>query len=384
METYQNLAQADPGDPKVFAGAAWSGIQLGAWGSAKAPLAAARALDGGDPTYPALQGLAAWLDSTQYPVPKKGAPSEGYTDAISNALQLYSDVIELGNADMPRAYATRSLLYFSLRNSPRGETYRDEDYGTWMRLAIADADHALIAAEQAGLSEQQQVGYRYWLGRLKFSLALTWQEKSRGLHEWSELVPLYSSAYEDFSTAAATDFNPERRKIFRETWIPWGRLLLSNATHMQLARDAVAGGDFARAGAELQLVEPSPLLVRKWDALSAPLPDYHFLHGLISLGRGLPGDFPNPLVEAKDGAPIVSGAEASYDAAIAATENPTLVPQRRADYPDDARPALYQAAIADIDALLAHPPPRWPEQARMAAERVREKLVAKLGAVDNR
>ena len=68
----------------MYIGQAWSSIQIGAWDSAKAPLAAASALAPDDPTYPALQGLAAWLDSTQYPVPKKGQPSAGYTAA--NAL----------------------------------------------------------------------------------------------------------------------------------------------------------------------------------------------------------------------------------------------------------------------------------------------------------
>ena len=67
-----------------------------------------------------------------------------------------------------------------------------------MRLAIADADQALLAAVRDGLTSERQVGYRYWRGRLSFTLALTWQEKLRGQHRWAELVPLYSSAYQDF------------------------------------------------------------------------------------------------------------------------------------------------------------------------------------------
>src|SRR5439155_26806558 len=122
----------------VYIGQAWSSIQIGAWDSAKEPLAVAGALAPNDPTYPALLGLANWLDSTQYPVPKKGQPSLGYTAAISNALGFYSQMLGIGQIELPRAYATRSLLYFSMRNSSRGETYTDADYEAWMRLAISD------------------------------------------------------------------------------------------------------------------------------------------------------------------------------------------------------------------------------------------------------
>ncbi len=381
LAAYQDLEQTGQRDPSVYIGQAWSSIQIGAWDSAKEPLAAASALAPNDPTYPALLGLANWLDSTQYPVPKKGQPSLGYTAAISNALGLYSRVIGIAQSELPRAYATRSLLYFSMRNSPRGETYADEDYEAWMRLAIADADQALLAAVRDGVLPERQVGYRYWRGRLSFTLALTWQEKSRGQHAWAELVPLYSSAYQDFLSAASTDLNPERRKIFRDTWIPWTSMLFGNATHMQLAQEAARKGDFARARGELTLVEPRSAAFKKWDTLSAPLPDYHFLHGLVSLGLSMPTNFPNPLLKRTAGAPARSDAEADYAEAISVTENDDIVPQPQENYPDDSRPAVYQAALSDLDALLERPPAGWSPAARAATARIRAKVQTQLDAV---
>ncbi len=381
LAAYQDLEQAGQRDPSVYIGQAWSSIQIGAWDSAKEPLITASALAPDDPTYPALLGLADWLDSTQYPVPKKGAPSAGYTTAISEALGLYSRVIELGHVELPRAYATRSLLYFSMRNSPRGTTYADTDYEAWMRLAIADADQALLAAVRDGLPPERQVGYRYWRGRLSFTLALTWQEKARGLHSWNEIVPLYSSAYQDFVIAAGADLNPERRKVFRDTWIPWSNQLFANATHLQLAQESARKGDFVRARGELALVEPRPAAFKKWDTVSAPLPDYYFLHGMISLGLSMPTDFPNPLLKRTAGAPARSDAEADYAEAIAVTENKDIVPQPRDGNPDDARPAVYQAALSDLDALLDRPPAGWSPAARAATARMRAKVQAQLDAV---
>jgi len=381
LTAYQDLELHGQRDPSVYIGQAWSSIQIGAWGNAKAPLAVAGALAPDDPTYPALQGLAAWLDSTQYSVPKKGQPSLGYTAAISNALGFYSQVIALGQIELPRAYSTRSLLYFSMRNSPRADTYADADYEAWMRLAIADADQALFAAIRDGVPPERQVGYRYWRGRLSFTLALTWQEKSRGQHAWAELAPLYANAYQDFLIAAGVDLNPERRKVFRDTWLPWTSLLFANATHMQLAQEAARKGDFARARGELTLIEPRPAAFKKWDPLSAPLPDYHFLHGMISLGLGMPTDFPNPLLKPTADAPAHSDAEADYAEAISVTENDTIVPQPHENYPDDSRPAVYQAALSDLDALLERPPAGWSSTARAATARMRAQVQAQLDAV---
>lgn len=371
--TYQALGRAGPPDINIYTGQAWSAIQLGAWNDASAPLARAGAMAPDDPIYPALQGLAAWLDSTQYPVPRKGAPSPRYAAAIKNAIDFYTQVIALDKVHLGRAYATRSLLYFSLRNTPRGDTYADEDYAAWMRLALADVDQALIAADHLGQPPTEQVGYRYWRGRLSFALAVTLQEKFRGPYEWSQLVPLYSRAFDDFTAATAIDPNPDRRKIYRETWVPWSRIVLINATHMQLAQLSARRGNFAQARAELALVDPRPSSVRQWeqDTLSAPLPDYWFLQGLISLGLATDAHTPRQLV-VDESADAPGAAEASYAQAIAQTENPNIVAQ-----PSTA----YRTALADLDALLKAPPNGWPASARATAERVHARLQERLQAV---
>jgi len=388
MNAYQDLAHDNPNDAATLSGQAWSSIQLGAWGNAKAPLTAAQNLRPNDPTYPALQGLIAWLDSTQYAAPKKGLASPGYTAAISNALDMYTDVIAMGVSDLPRAYATRSLLYFSMRNSPHPDSgapqdakYRDQDYSTWMTQAIADATQALLAAERDGIAPSQRVGYRYWRARLNFTLALTLQEKSRGLHDWTELASLYSNAYADFTSAAEDDLNPDRSKIFKNFWIPWSYALLTNANHLQLAQESVRQGDYTTARQELALVDPRPATFQKWDRLSAPLPDYHYLHGLVGLALGLPNDFPNPLIDHAAGAPPRSDAIASYDQAIDVTEDKKVVPQPSVDYPDDSRPAIYRAALADLDRLLDNPPNGWPQTAHTTAEQIRAKLQQQLDAI---
>jgi hypothetical protein len=182
-------------------------------------------------------------------------------------------------------------------------------------------------------------------------------------------------------TAASTDLNSERRKVFRDTWIPWTSVLFANATHMQLAQEAARKGDFARARGEIELVEPRPAVFKKWDTLSAPLPDYHFLHGMISLGLGMPTDFPNPLLKRTAGAPARSDAEADYVEAISVTENDNIVPQPHENYPDDSRPAVYQAALSDLDALLERPPAGWPPAARAATTRIRAMVQGQLDAV---
>lgn len=385
MNAFQQLAAASPADPRAYTGQAWSSIQMGAWGSAKAPLAAAADLDPRDPTYPALQGLAFWLDSTQYPAARKGGPSPGYSAAIGSALERYTHVIEMGGADLPSAYATRSLLNFSLRNSPRPGArpdgdYHDEDYSIWMRQAIADASEALVAADRQRMPAEGQVGYRYWRARMYLVLGLTLQEKSRGLHDWNELAALYSSAYADYTAAAAADRLDARRKIFANFWIPWTYALLTNANHLQLAQEAARAGRYDLARAELALVDARPAIFQKWDKLSVPIPDFHFLHGLVSLGLGMPLDFPNPLLKPASNATPASDAEPSYAAAIKATEDAAIVPQPNADYPDDSRPAIYRAALADLDRLLASPPEGWSPRARAAATRVRALLAAQLAA----
>jgi hypothetical protein len=367
LNAYGALAAASA-DTGSYTGQAWSSIQLGAWGDARAPLAAAARLNPSDPTYPALQGLTYWLDSTQYDAARKGAPSLGYTIAISNALEQYTRVIAMGGADLTRAYATRSLLNFSLRNSPRpgaapDAPYQDADYSIWMRHAIADASSALQTAERQGTAPAQQAGYRYWRARMQLVLALTLQQKGRGLHDWNELAALYSGAYADYTAAASADALDRRRAIFTSFWIPWSHALLVNANHLQLAQEALRNGNYAAARAELALVDARVSTFQKWDRLSAPLPDAPYMQGLVALGLG-----------------DTSSAASSYAAAVAATENQTVVPQRGPAYPDDARPAIYRAEIANLDRLLAAPPPGWPAAARAAAERTRMELAEQLDA----
>jgi hypothetical protein len=229
----------------------------------------------------------------------------------------------------------------------------------------------------------EQVGYHYWRGRLHFALAVTLQEKFRGPYEWSRLVALYSRAFDDFSTAIADDPNPDRRKVYQETWMPWSRAVLTNATHMQLAQHYARRGDFIRARGALGLVDPTPAFVQQWDegALSAPRPDYSFLHGLISLGLGHDVNILNPLITKQVLAAAPSYAEASYAQAISETEDSDIVAQPSDSYPDDSRPLVYRAALGDLDRLLEAPPKVWPAESRAAAERVRARLLERLNAV---
>ena len=379
MAAYQAMEKERPPNASAYAGQAWTALRLGSWESARAPLAQAMAIDPHNPTYPALQGLGAWLESTQYNVARKSIPSPEYTAAISDALGFYTQVITLNQGDLARAYATRSLLFYSLRNSPRGGAYDDKDFAARLHQAIADVDQALLAADRAGVPQEDQVGYRYWRGRLRFALGLTWQEKSRGLHDWSEIVPLYSGAFDDFTGAVAIDHSPDRRRVYEQSWIPWLRIVLTNSVHLQLAQAAAQQGDFARARTELTLIDPDPAHLARWDVLAAPRPDYAFLRGLVGLGSEVVVDFPDPLAAQR-----VTAAQASYTQAISETENPNVVPQRNASYPDDSRPAIYQAALADLDGLLAHPPPRWSAAAHDAALEIRAEIQKRLAAASGK
>jgi hypothetical protein len=357
LDTYRQLERRDAADEAVFAGQAWCSILLGAWDDAWEPLEAAAALAPDSATYPALQGLVAWLDSTKY----ETAASDGYTDSISRALAYYTRVIDLSHERRSQAYATRSVLYYSLRNALRSAEYTDSDYGEWMRLAIGDMDRALVLAQDEQLAEPERVGYHYWRGRLAFSLAVTWQRRLRGLHSWDELVPLYSLAYDDFRVAVDNDRNARRQAEYVSLRIPWASYMLNNAIHMQQARQALRAGDYARARDELRLVTPdlSEAQRNQWDPLGTPQPDYSMLHGLIMLGLGQPGDFENRLV------PGAQSAEASFKRAIADADDNSLVPQRlRAEY--------YRQALADLDALTGRQ--RLAEREQLAVERIRALL----------
>ncbi|HEU5085929.1 MAG TPA: hypothetical protein VFT99_00745, partial [Roseiflexaceae bacterium] len=317
-DTYRQLERSGQQDEAVYSGLAWCSILLDGWGEARAPLADAARLNPTNPTYPALQGLVAWLDSTRFDdAPLTNEPDSAYARAILEALDHYTHVIELTSQQRSQAYATRSVLYYSLRNVGRGAVYSDSDYGEWMQQAIGDMNQALVLAGDEQLSEAEQVGYHYWRGRLSFSLALTWQRRLRGLHSWDELVPLYSQAYGDFRTAVAHDPNGRRLSEYDSLRIPWTAYMLNNAQHMQQAQRLIRAGDFARARDELELVVPilTTQQKRDWDALGEPNPDYSLFHALIMLGLGEPADFANPLL---DGPP---SAEASIERAIRDADN---------------------------------------------------------------
>jgi hypothetical protein len=102
---------------------------------------------------------------------------------------------------------------------------------------------------------------------------------------------------------------------------------------------------------------------------------------MISLGLSMPTDFPNPLLKRAAGGLARSDAEADYTEAIAVTEGGDFVPQPHDDNPDDARPAVYQAALSDLDALLDRPPAGWSPAARAATARMRAKVQAQLDAL---
>lgn len=362
--TYQALLEAGQRDEAIYAGHGWTAIQLGAWDQARGPLAAAAELAPDDPTYPALQGLAAWLNSTRYPTAQfPGA----FASTINDALEAYTRVIALGQGDLSRTYATRSLMYFNLRTIPRGETFAAADFDARMLAAIADMDQALIEAERLHLAPSEQAGYRFWRGRLSMSLALNWQVKKYDVHEWSELVPYYSQAYDDFTAGVRVDLNSTRRERYQTVWQPWARHMLANATHMALAyslarENNFRTGDFSGASAELAMVEPEERTFSGGGIVGvAPAlrPDYSFLHGLVSLGLVRPTE-----------------AEASYDQAIEDTEDPKIVPTAQ-------RAAVYRVALADLERLLANPWPGWSDTlARPAAERVRAKLLEHLAAAE--
>ena len=105
---------------------------------------------------------------------------------------------------------------------------------------------------------------------------------------------------------------------------------------------------------------------------------------MISLGLGMPAIFRNPLLKGSAGAPARSNAEADYAEAISVTENDNIVPQPHDDYPDNSRPAVYQAALSDLDALIDRPPAGWPPAARAATARMRAKVQAQLDAINIR
>jgi|GEM_PF-3148385 len=353
LTIYRDLQSQEAPDETIYAGQAWSSILLGAWNDAGTPIAEALRLSPRNPTYPALEGLLSWLDGTTY----RSATSPEYTNAMNQAVKHYTEAIELSDPPPSEAFATRSLLYYSLRNSPRNEAYTDEDYSYWMHQAISDMDRAILIADQEKRQLSDQVGYRYWRGRLSFNLATTWQRKLRGLHTWAEVVPLYSAALDDFTNAVANDTVTNRRNQYDTLFIPWSRVLLNNAVHLQLAEQAIDAGDYPTARREIELVVPLLSGNKDWDSLTEPRPEYSLLHGSISLALGEPDDFIN-------GQTRTIGAVASYDQAIEdINKNMIVDPKLRA--------AVYRAAIDDLDMLIKR---GLPSSSYKAASTIRLKL----------
>jgi tetratricopeptide (TPR) repeat protein len=355
QDAYRRLIDAGQNDVSVYAGQAWSTILLDAWSDARPPLEQAIVADPHNPTYPAMLGYISWLDSTRYASPGRSRPSLAYTRAISQAVEYYGHALDLTTTDRARVFATRSTLLYSLRDTPRHEEYGEEDYGVWMMRAINDVDQALLAADAEEIPPEEQVGYRYWRGRLSFSLALTWQRKLRGLHTWQELIPLYARAADDFAQALVDDGNMERRRGYTEHWLPWARYMLNNAANMQITEAAVRAADYERARTALALVDPriDGVSQRTWDRLSGPRPEYSIAHGLISLALDRPEDFVNVLTASND--PLES-----YEHAITDIETGSYVPE-------GMKAEIYRRALADLDDLLERgklgPGPRGDAQA---------------------
>jgi hypothetical protein len=321
LNTYTQLSAVSD-DDAVFAGQAWSIILLGGWSDAVNPLAQAETLAPANPTYPALRGLIDWLDSTRYRQPVRTAPSPDYSSAILSAIEHYNQVIDLSTPPTSQMYATRSVLYYSLRNSPQAgvAAYFDPDYGRWMRLALADMDRAIELAAIEQLPSDQQVGYRYWRGRVAFSLALTWQRKLRGLHSWGELVPLYTLALDDFQVGFDNDSNANRRREYQQLRIPWAAYMANNAVHLSQAEQAIRADDYETARREFELVQPllSEAQRRQWDQYAEPRPEYAMTHILLSLGLNMPED----LVNQQIGKSMI---DSSVDSLLASLRNSTIV-----------------------------------------------------------
>ena len=379
LRVYQKLQQDARFDDKasVAIGAAWSALELGAWdvpiwdgATPSLPEASAQSQD--DATFPAMQGLIKWFDSTQYPVPLRTRPSLAYTNAITEALQHYDEALRRGVTDPDHAFAIRSLLSFSLRNSQRGQTYSDADYGVWMQQALRDIDRAIAEAEQLGRAPGELAGLHYWRGRLTMSLALTWQEKLRGAHDWNELVPLYSRAYADFSAATASDSNAGRKKIYQDRWIPWSKALLNDATHIALTRAALREGDQTLATRELALAKIT--LAQQFDKTSAAVPDYSYLYSLLRLAANTDLPFANPFVVDKQQA---HDALASFTQAISDTDSGVYILKASADNPFDARALVFAGVIDDLDAL-AHSNIALSPQQRNQLATMRQRVQARL------
>ena len=354
-------AQDQRRNESVYAGQAWTSLLLGAWDTADLSLQRLEQIAPENATYPALRGLVAWLNSTRYTNGSTEYQS-AYQQHIQQSLAFYERVAALSVKERSRVRATRSVLFYNLRLTQRGPQYNPEDYGYWMQLAINEMNQALLLAHDEGLSETDQVGYRYWRGRLSFSLAYTWQRKVRGIYKWSELAPLYSQALDDFTRGATYDATNNRRANYVDMRIPWAQTMLSTAVHMQQAEQAIGNGDYVAARQELALVQPllSATQKRQWDEFAEPRPEYSLLHGLVFLALNQPADFINPLVSGEQ------SAEASYAQALQDIEDSDFVSS-------ELRPEIYRTALDRLDQVLGSG--KLNPQTRAAALRIRTQLL---------
>ena len=360
LRLYQDLQREQTGltDPdtrkrqqNAVAGAAWSALQLGAWDTAiddpATPTLKAATEASTDPTFPAINGLIRWFDSTQYVAPTRLTPSPNYTKAVTEAIGLYDLAIKRNLPNLDQAFALRSLMNYSLRNSRRSDAYNDADYGVWMQQAISDVDRAISEAETLQRGPSEKAGLYYWRGRLSLSLASTWQQRLRGSHSWNELMPLYARAYSDFSAATAIDSNTQRRSTYQRKWLPLAQVLLNDGTHFAFAQSALHSGDVAHTISELALIDPQA--VKKLDPNSAAVPDYSYLYGLTRLAYGRDLPFANPFVKQRSQA---YSTLASINQAISDTESGTYILKASNDNPFDSRALFYRDAITTLNQIL--------------------------------
>ena len=67
-----------------------------AWIAAREPLDRASSINAAESSLSgATRAAGGWLDAEQYPPPRKGAPSPGYTSGMQKALELYTRAIKL-------------------------------------------------------------------------------------------------------------------------------------------------------------------------------------------------------------------------------------------------------------------------------------------------
>lgn len=428
---FQALA-ASQNEVSDLVGKAWSLILIGGWADARTPLFNAIDADLNNPTYRALAGLAEWLETTrQTPGEQWGsyeralmAASARYTQALTNEV-----INQNANSQLADAHATRSVIAYTMRNSPHdsNDTRDPGDYRYWMQQAIADAVQAKISAEDAGLQPADRASFNFWLGHLQFNLALAQQSQGYGSYSFASIGPLYAEALHNFEQGAAatrlaldtareaadqstitsppsalanTDSNAYQIARIRQLkydllWIPWVRQLAANASALDIAQTALRDKQPVRARAALELVLPeiaftdavrdalrsepeavqSEVLFAAFDAdyaNSMPTVEYLLLYGQTSLALGMPEDFKNlvfvrQVLDPGGDATIETGNNSPYASYTQAIE--TLFVQT----PDAARYiAVLRAARTDLAEQLKR------QQLTPAARRTADDLLVLL------